>query len=69
MISVVVVYHLVQRKWGSGAGLIAALVLAITPISVAVDRNNTIDSTLILTLLLAAWACWQGNGASIWAPT
>jgi 4-amino-4-deoxy-L-arabinose transferase-like glycosyltransferase len=30
--------------------------LAITPIVVATDRNNTIDSTLILTLLLATWA-------------
>src|SRR5436190_1396022 len=27
-----------------------------TAVVVATDRNNTIDSTLILTLLLAAWA-------------
>jgi 4-amino-4-deoxy-L-arabinose transferase-like glycosyltransferase len=38
------------------AGLLAALALAIAPVVVATDRNNTIDSTLILTLLLAAWA-------------
>jgi 4-amino-4-deoxy-L-arabinose transferase-like glycosyltransferase len=30
--------------------------LAITPVVIATDRNNTIDSTLIFTLLLAAWA-------------
>jgi 4-amino-4-deoxy-L-arabinose transferase-like glycosyltransferase len=54
--SVVVLYHLVRRSFGTGAGLLAALALAITPIVIATDRNNTIDSTLIFTLLLAAWA-------------
>jgi 4-amino-4-deoxy-L-arabinose transferase-like glycosyltransferase len=56
VLSVVVVYHLVRRSYGTPAGLLAALALAVTPVSVAVDRNNTIDSTLILALLLAAWA-------------
>ncbi len=51
-----VVYHLVRRSFGTVAGLLAALALAITPVVVATDRNNTMDSTLILTLLLAAWA-------------
>jgi 4-amino-4-deoxy-L-arabinose transferase-like glycosyltransferase len=54
--SVVVVYHLVRRSFGTTAGLLAALALAVTPVAVAVDRNNTIDSTMIFTLLLAAWA-------------
>jgi 4-amino-4-deoxy-L-arabinose transferase-like glycosyltransferase len=56
LLSVVVVYYLVRRSFSTGAGLIGALALAITPVVVATDRNNTIDSTLILTLLLAAWA-------------
>lgn len=56
LVSVGVLYHLVRRRFGVVAGLIAALALAITPIVVATDRNNTIDSILILTLLLAAWA-------------
>jgi len=56
LISVIVVYHLVRRSFGTVAGLVAALALAITPVVVATDRNNTIDSTLILTLLVAAWA-------------
>ncbi len=56
VLSVMVVYHLVRRSFGTTAGLLAALVLAVTPVAVAVDRNNTMDSTLILTLLLAAWA-------------
>ena len=54
--SVVVLYMLVRRVFGANAGLIAALALALTPISVVTSRNNTIDSLLILTLLFAAWA-------------
>ena len=54
--SVAVLYVLVRRVFGPVAGLIAALALAITPISVVASRNNTIDSLLALVLLLAAWA-------------
>src|SRR5258708_15932812 len=56
LLSVVLVFHLVRRWFGPAAGLLAALALAITPVVVATDRNNTMDSTLILSLLLAAWA-------------
>jgi 4-amino-4-deoxy-L-arabinose transferase-like glycosyltransferase len=37
------------------AGLLAAVALAVTPISVAVQRNNVMDALLILVLLLATW--------------
>jgi 4-amino-4-deoxy-L-arabinose transferase-like glycosyltransferase len=50
------VYHLVQRRFGPPAGLLAALFLAVTPVSVAVDRSSNTDSCLLLLLLLAAWA-------------
>ena len=56
VLSVLLLYHLVRRTFGPPAGLTAALVLAITPISVAANRNNTMDSQLVLVLLLAAWA-------------
>jgi 4-amino-4-deoxy-L-arabinose transferase-like glycosyltransferase len=56
LLSVALVYHLVQRVFGKPAGLAAALALAVTPVVVAVDRNNTIDSPLVLMLLLTAWA-------------
>ena len=49
-------YYLVARVFGAGAGLVAALALALTPVSVVASRNNTIDSLLVLTLLLGAWA-------------
>jgi len=56
VVSVALLYHLVRRTFGPTAGLLAALVLALTPISVAANRNNTMDSQLVLVLLLAAWA-------------
>lgn len=48
-------WHLVARRFGDRAGLLAALILAVTPISVAVDRTNNTDSLLVLTMLLATW--------------
>jgi 4-amino-4-deoxy-L-arabinose transferase-like glycosyltransferase len=54
--SVFVLFMLVRRAFGSIAGLIAAAALAVTPVAVADNRNNTIDSLLVLCLLLAAWA-------------
>ena len=54
--SVLILYHLVRRHFGVTAGLLAALALAISPISVLTNRNNTIDSTLVLCMMLGAWA-------------
>jgi 4-amino-4-deoxy-L-arabinose transferase-like glycosyltransferase len=54
--AIALVCHLVDRRFGSGAGLLAGLFLALTPIAVAVDRSGNTDSGLVLVLLLAAWA-------------
>ena len=56
VLSVLLLYYLVRRHFGVVAGLLAALALAITPISVVTNRNTTIDSILALTLLVGAWA-------------
>ncbi len=56
VLSVLLLFQLVRRTFGPTAGLVAALVLAVTPISVAANRNNTMDGQLVLVLLLAAWA-------------
>jgi 4-amino-4-deoxy-L-arabinose transferase-like glycosyltransferase len=56
VISVGVIYYLVQRSFGKPAGLISALALAVTPVFVAVSRNNTCDNLLVLALLLACVA-------------
>ena len=55
-LSTLMLYHLVKRVFGVNAGILAALILAITPISVATDRSNTPDGQLTFVLLLAALA-------------
>ncbi|MDQ3928501.1 MAG: glycosyltransferase family 39 protein, partial [Chloroflexota bacterium] len=56
ILSVALLYHLVRRVFGPVAGLVAALVLAVTPVAVAVERTNDADSLLTLTVLVATWA-------------
>jgi 4-amino-4-deoxy-L-arabinose transferase-like glycosyltransferase len=56
VLSVLLLYYLVSRHFGVVAGLLASLALAISPISVLTNRNNTIDSILVLVMLLGAWA-------------
>ena len=56
VLSVGLVYHLVRRAMGPAAGLIAALMLALTPISVAINRHNNLEGLLVLAILLATWA-------------
>ncbi len=54
VLTVLVLYHAVARLAGPAAGLIAALVLTVTPATVALDRGNISDSLMILLLVLAA---------------
>ncbi|MBV9228583.1 MAG: glycosyltransferase family 39 protein [Chloroflexi bacterium] len=56
VLAVLLLYYLVRRYFGVAAGLLAALALALSPISIVTNRNITIDSTLALTLLVGAWA-------------
>jgi 4-amino-4-deoxy-L-arabinose transferase-like glycosyltransferase len=62
--SVALLYRLV-RPVGAPAAIVAALLLAIMPIAVAVDRSNNTDSWLILLLLLAARIALRGRGLSL----
>jgi 4-amino-4-deoxy-L-arabinose transferase-like glycosyltransferase len=54
ILTVLVLYRAVRRLAGPAAGLIAALVLAVSPATVALDRENISDSLLVLLLVLAA---------------
>lgn len=54
-------YGMVKRYMGEGAGLIAALVMTVTPVFVATNRNNTMDGLLVFFLLMAAWAFIQAT--------
>jgi 4-amino-4-deoxy-L-arabinose transferase-like glycosyltransferase/putative flippase GtrA len=66
VLAVLVLFYLVRRHFGVVAGLLAALALAITPLSVVTARNNTIDSTLVLVLLLGAWAIMLAAETGRW---
>jgi 4-amino-4-deoxy-L-arabinose transferase-like glycosyltransferase len=56
VVSVWILFHLVRRRFSASAALLAALFFAVTPVAVAVNRTNNMDSCLVLGLLLAAWA-------------
>ncbi len=56
VLSIPLLYRLVKHPFGAEAGLIAALALAVTPVAVSTERNNTIDGLLVFVLLLATWA-------------
>ena len=59
VLSIFVLYKLVRRPFGPWAGLAASLALALTPVAISAERNNTIDGLLVFVLLLAAWAFIQ----------
>ncbi|MDP4084420.1 MAG: glycosyltransferase family 39 protein [Bacillota bacterium] len=56
VLSVALLYHLVARVFGTWSGLLSALFLALTPIVVATDRTNEVDSILMFVILIATWA-------------
>ncbi len=66
VLAVLVLFCLVRRHFGIVAGLLAALALALSPLSVVTARNNTIDSTLVLVLLLGAWAMMLAAETGRW---
>jgi 4-amino-4-deoxy-L-arabinose transferase-like glycosyltransferase len=49
------VYDLVRRYFGRPAGFAAGIVLALTPITVAISRHNNPDQLLILCCVAALW--------------
>jgi 4-amino-4-deoxy-L-arabinose transferase-like glycosyltransferase len=53
--AVLLVYLIVRRVFGERAALIAALILALNPGNIAVDRSNNLESCLIVVLLIAAY--------------
>lgn len=53
-LTVLVLYRVVRRLSGPVAGIVAALVLAVAPANVTLDRGNISDSLMILLVVLAA---------------
>jgi 4-amino-4-deoxy-L-arabinose transferase-like glycosyltransferase len=58
--SVLLIYYLVKPTFGKTAARLASLVMACTPVAVAVSRTNNIDSLLVFVLLLATWMLFRG---------
>lgn len=55
VLAVVLLFDLVRRLAGPGAGLAAALLLAVAPIAVLTDRSDTMDGVMAALLVLSAW--------------
>jgi 4-amino-4-deoxy-L-arabinose transferase-like glycosyltransferase len=53
-------YDLVRRPFGRAAGFAAGLVLALTPIAVAISRHNNPDALLMLCCVAALWFLVRG---------
>ncbi|MEU6195198.1 glycosyltransferase family 39 protein [Streptomyces sp. NPDC047061] len=49
-----ILHSTVKRVWGHGAATVAALVLALTPITVAINRDNNPDTILVFLMVAGA---------------
>jgi 4-amino-4-deoxy-L-arabinose transferase-like glycosyltransferase len=54
VLSVLVLFRIVRRLCGAVAAILAAVVLALSPATVALNRGNISDTLMVLLLLLAA---------------
>lgn len=52
--SIWILHSSVKRVWGHGAAAVAALVLALTPITVAINRDNNPDTLLVFLMVAGA---------------
>ncbi|MCW2966616.1 MAG: glycosyltransferase family 39 protein, partial [Solirubrobacteraceae bacterium] len=61
-------YDMVRRRFGRVAGFAGGLVLALTPITVAISRHNNPDALLVLCCVAALWALVRGleDGRTRW---
>src|SRR4051812_25618616 len=68
MASVGLVYDLTRRRFGRSAGFVAGLVLATTPMTVAISRHNNPDALLVLCCVAALWFLVRGleDGRTRW---
>ncbi|MEV5409013.1 glycosyltransferase family 39 protein [Thermopolyspora sp. NPDC052614] len=48
-----------DRAGACAAALVAAVVMTLTPITVAINRDNNPDTVLVLLLVAAAWCCGE----------
>jgi 4-amino-4-deoxy-L-arabinose transferase-like glycosyltransferase len=54
-VSVPLLYDVVRRVFGRGAGLASGLALAVLPVTVLTARSDTMDTVMMLLVVAAAW--------------
>ncbi|MEV0947677.1 glycosyltransferase family 39 protein [Rhodococcus sp. NPDC049939] len=66
--SVALLYATVKRWFGVSAGLLAGLVLALTPVAALMFRFNNPDALLVLLMIAAVWAMLRAvqDGRTRW---
>jgi 4-amino-4-deoxy-L-arabinose transferase-like glycosyltransferase len=65
--TVALVYATVRRQLGAAAGLVAAVVMALTPVAVLMFRFNNPDALLTFLLAASAWALVRAmDGGRTW---
>ncbi|MFF3566972.1 glycosyltransferase family 39 protein [Nocardia jiangxiensis] len=64
--SVALLWATVRRVFGPAAGLLAGLVLALTPVVVVMFRFNNPDAMLTFLIIAAAWAMTRALGDGRW---
>jgi 4-amino-4-deoxy-L-arabinose transferase-like glycosyltransferase len=68
VLTVAVLFHAVRSSFGAVAALVAAAVMALTPVAVVMFRFNNPDALLTLLLVASAWALLraQSSGRTGW---
>nr|MDQ6921820.1 glycosyltransferase family 39 protein [Candidatus Dormibacteraeota bacterium] len=68
VITVALLFDAVRRSFGAVAGLVSALVMALTPVAVVMFRFNNPDALLTLLLVASGWAVLraQATGRTRW---
>lgn len=66
--SVALLWATVRRHFGAAAGLLAGLVLALTPVAALMFRFNNPDALLVLLMIAAVWAMMRAveDGRTRW---
>ncbi|MBP1160652.1 glycosyltransferase family 39 protein [Rhodococcus sp. PvR099] len=66
--TVALLWATVRRYFGAAAGLLAGLVLALTPVAVLMFRFNNPDALLVLLMVASVWALLRGvsDGRTRW---
>ncbi|WP_084436082.1 glycosyltransferase family 39 protein, partial [Aldersonia kunmingensis] len=64
--SVALLWATVRRYFGAAAGLLAGLVLALTPVAVLMFRFNNPDALLVFLMIAAVWAMLRAVSDGRW---